>query len=195
MLSAKTSLLSLDSLRCCASICSDQGESCSTFSGLVRQTIQPTGLCVLLRPRLCVAWLFFANVVRLFRRTSSQKPGDELLANFRQQFPQVVGTTSASTAAPAIAQAGAGENPLLNPPNQERFVILKSQSIIFSHLVCRPFVWSLWLCNRIVWPGQRGVPTQRTCLRYLFLSAHARSCHAFMLQLLTCRLSQSAIHR
>lgn len=34
-------------------------------------------------------------------RTSSQKPGDELLANFRQQFPEVAAATSSSTADPA----------------------------------------------------------------------------------------------
>jgi hypothetical protein len=53
-------------------------------------------------------------------RTSSQKPGDELLANFRQQFPQIIGTTSPSSTAPALAHAEAGDNPLLNPPNGER---------------------------------------------------------------------------
>ncbi|KAH8888609.1 hypothetical protein GQ53DRAFT_243055 [Thozetella sp. PMI_491] len=38
----------------------------------------------------------------MFRqRTSSQKPGDELLANFRQQFPEVVAATSASPSDPA----------------------------------------------------------------------------------------------
>ncbi|KAI1174488.1 CP2 transcription factor-domain-containing protein [Nemania sp. FL0916] len=37
----------------------------------------------------------------MFRqRTSSQKPGDELLANFRQQFPQVTTSGPLSTAAP-----------------------------------------------------------------------------------------------
>ncbi|KAK3346694.1 CP2 transcription factor-domain-containing protein [Lasiosphaeria hispida] len=36
----------------------------------------------------------------MFRqRTSSQKPGDDLLANFRQQFPEVAAATSASAAA------------------------------------------------------------------------------------------------
>ena len=34
-------------------------------------------------------------------RTSSQKPGDELLANFRQQFPEVAAATSSSTTDPA----------------------------------------------------------------------------------------------
>jgi len=33
-------------------------------------------------------------------RTSSQKPGDELLATFRQQFPEVAAATSASSAGP-----------------------------------------------------------------------------------------------
>ncbi|RDA95033.1 hypothetical protein CP533_2082 [Ophiocordyceps camponoti-saundersi (nom. inval.)] len=41
----------------------------------------------------------------MFRsRTSSQKPGDDLLANFRQQFPEVV-SVSADTSASLISQA------------------------------------------------------------------------------------------
>ncbi|KAI0458240.1 CP2 transcription factor-domain-containing protein [Xylaria acuta] len=52
----------------------------------------------------------------MFRqRTSSQKPGDELLANFRQQFPEI------STAGPAASTATArpplaADNPILGPP-------------------------------------------------------------------------------
>ncbi|KAI0123666.1 CP2 transcription factor [Xylariales sp. AK1849] len=58
----------------------------------------------------------------MFRqRTSTQKPGDELLANFRQQFPEVSVGGSTTTTAPVestlpavIAQVGAGA------PQQER---------------------------------------------------------------------------
>ncbi|KAI5466456.1 CP2 transcription factor-domain-containing protein [Mariannaea sp. PMI_226] len=56
----------------------------------------------------------------MFRqRTSSAKPGDELLANFRQQFPEVA--VSSSTSAPAISQTLAAENPIIHaPPHPER---------------------------------------------------------------------------
>ncbi|KAH8668852.1 CP2 transcription factor [Xylariales sp. PMI_506] len=49
----------------------------------------------------------------MFRqRTSSQKPGDELLANFRQQFPQV--SSGTSTATDALTQTAApADNPIL----------------------------------------------------------------------------------
>ncbi|KAH7184488.1 CP2 transcription factor-domain-containing protein [Fusarium oxysporum] len=46
------------------------------------------------------------------QRTSSQKPGSDLLANFRQQFPEVAVVRS-STAAPGILQTIAGEKPIL----------------------------------------------------------------------------------
>ncbi|KAM5352087.1 hypothetical protein ACJ41O_004810 [Fusarium nematophilum] len=46
----------------------------------------------------------------MFRqRTSSQKPGDELLANFRQQFPEVA-AVSTSTTAPVISQTTGADN-------------------------------------------------------------------------------------
>ncbi|KAI0401935.1 CP2 transcription factor-domain-containing protein [Xylaria palmicola] len=53
----------------------------------------------------------------MFRsRTSSQKPGDELLATFRQQFPEISTTGPApSTAAPQPPLAAA--NPVLGPPD------------------------------------------------------------------------------
>ncbi|KAH6653081.1 CP2 transcription factor [Truncatella angustata] len=61
----------------------------------------------------------------MFRqRTSTQKPGEDLLANFRQQFPQV--STAGSTTTTATAQApitAAGENPILTaggPPQERR---------------------------------------------------------------------------
>ncbi|KAH7157165.1 CP2 transcription factor-domain-containing protein [Dactylonectria macrodidyma] len=57
----------------------------------------------------------------MFRqRTSSQKPGDDLLADFRQQFPQVAAVSTATTA-PAISQTVAAENPIVHaPPQPER---------------------------------------------------------------------------
>ncbi|KAI1333745.1 CP2 transcription factor-domain-containing protein [Xylariaceae sp. FL0016] len=57
----------------------------------------------------------------MFRqRTSTQKPGDELLANFRQQFPDL--STAASTSPPGIAAqaAVAPENTILVGSGQER---------------------------------------------------------------------------
>ncbi|PFH55187.1 hypothetical protein XA68_10488 [Ophiocordyceps unilateralis] len=44
--------------------------------------------------------------------TSSQKPGDDLLANFRQQFPEVV-TVSTDTSASVIGQATTVNNPII----------------------------------------------------------------------------------
>ncbi|KAG6016549.1 hypothetical protein E4U43_003544 [Claviceps pusilla] len=57
----------------------------------------------------------------MFRqRTSSQKPGDELLANFRQQFPEVAVVTSEASA-PSIAQTTtAASNPVINVPSQDQ---------------------------------------------------------------------------
>ncbi|TWU78142.1 hypothetical protein ED733_007470 [Metarhizium rileyi] len=56
----------------------------------------------------------------MFRqRTSSQKPGDDLLANFRQQFPEVAVVTSEGSA-PSIAQpTSAVDNPIINLPPQQ----------------------------------------------------------------------------
>lgn len=45
---------------------------------------------------MCILTPFCAE-----HRTSSQKPGDDLLANFRQQFPEVSVPGQASTVAPA----------------------------------------------------------------------------------------------
>ncbi|WKT41055.1 hypothetical protein QSH57_005861 [Fusarium oxysporum f. sp. vasinfectum] len=46
----------------------------------------------------------------MFRqRTSSQKPGDELLANFRQQFPDLAAASTAATA-PGLSQTTGAEN-------------------------------------------------------------------------------------
>ncbi|TGJ84710.1 hypothetical protein E0Z10_g4069 [Xylaria hypoxylon] len=52
----------------------------------------------------------------MFRqRTSSQKPGDELLANFRQQFPEI-SIAGAASATAASQPPSAIENPALGPP-------------------------------------------------------------------------------
>ncbi|KAI0835980.1 CP2 transcription factor-domain-containing protein [Hypoxylon sp. FL0890] len=59
----------------------------------------------------------------MFRqRTSSQKPGDELLANFRQQFPEIAAVASSSASgAPAPAQnTVTSDNPVLVPSGQEQ---------------------------------------------------------------------------
>ncbi|KAH9904252.1 CP2 transcription factor-domain-containing protein [Xylariomycetidae sp. FL2044] len=55
----------------------------------------------------------------MFRqRTSAQKPGDELLANFRQQFPDLGTAVSSSSGAPA--QTVAADNPGIVVHGQER---------------------------------------------------------------------------
>ncbi|KAI5863785.1 CP2 transcription factor-domain-containing protein [Durotheca rogersii] len=56
----------------------------------------------------------------MFRqRTSSQKPGDELLANFRQQFPEITSVTSSVAGAPAQLPL-ASDNSVLAPPGPEQ---------------------------------------------------------------------------
>jgi hypothetical protein len=55
-----------------------------------------------------------------FFRRSSQKPGDDFLANFRQQFPEIA-TTSTTAAASAISQTTAPNNPVIELPPQERY--------------------------------------------------------------------------
>lgn len=53
-------------------------------------------------------------------RTSARKPDDELLADFRQQFPQV-STGVTEPTAPAISQATTAVfNPIINAPAHER---------------------------------------------------------------------------
>lgn len=66
-------------------------------------------------------------LIHHFYRTSSQKPGDELLANFRQQFPEV-SAVSTSAAAPVISQT-VGADITLAPsvPLPERYVIILEQ--------------------------------------------------------------------
>ncbi|KAG5917580.1 hypothetical protein E4U42_007197 [Claviceps africana] len=60
----------------------------------------------------------------MFRqRTSSQKPGDDLLANFRQQFPEVAVVTSA-VSAPSIAQTTTAANDIaLHAPSQDQRIL------------------------------------------------------------------------
>ncbi|KAI1762902.1 CP2 transcription factor-domain-containing protein [Hypoxylon sp. FL1150] len=56
----------------------------------------------------------------MFRqRTSSQKPGDELLANFRQQFPEIASVAS-SSAPGAAPNAVTSDGSVLVPPGQEQ---------------------------------------------------------------------------
>lgn len=53
-------------------------------------------------------------------RTSARKPDDELLADFRQQFPEV-STGVTEPTAPAISQATTAVfNPVINAPTHER---------------------------------------------------------------------------
>ncbi|KAI0009653.1 CP2 transcription factor-domain-containing protein [Xylariaceae sp. FL0662B] len=57
----------------------------------------------------------------MFRqRTSSQKPGDELLANFRQQFPEITTVTSATAPVAPAPDIISPENSVLVPPAPER---------------------------------------------------------------------------
>ncbi|KAF3763773.1 hypothetical protein M406DRAFT_262710 [Cryphonectria parasitica EP155] len=49
-----------------------------------------------------------ADIIGTFYRTSSQKPGDDLVANFRQQFPEIA---SGSTAAASASQTATAGNP------------------------------------------------------------------------------------
>ncbi|KID78491.1 CP2 transcription factor, partial [Metarhizium brunneum ARSEF 3297] len=80
------------------------------------------------RPDVCclrTAWPSAIGHLRsldfLFRApTSSQKPGDDLLANFRQQFPEVAAVTSEASA-PTIAQAASAvDHPIINLPPQDQ---------------------------------------------------------------------------
>lgn len=56
-------------------------------------------------------------------RTSSHKPGDELIANFRQQFPEV--SVAASSGPTAHGTIAAADHPaLVAPTTQQPYVIL-----------------------------------------------------------------------
>lgn len=61
-------------------------------------------------------------------RTSSQKPGDDLLANFRQQFPEVAVGSSAAASTSHTATAG---NAGIVPPGQERYATLHYTGLFF----------------------------------------------------------------
>ena len=54
-------------------------------------------------------------------RTTNQKPGDDLLANFRQQFPEVASAPS-SSAPPQPGGAAAADGATADGPGQERYV-------------------------------------------------------------------------
>jgi hypothetical protein len=69
----------------------------------------------------CMCWVYLTFS---FSRTSSQKPGDEFIANFRQTFPEVgVATSSAETDSgdTSLGEAIAGE------PQPERYVYFPRQ--------------------------------------------------------------------
>lgn len=74
----------------------------------------------------------FPSRTNSFRRTS-QKPADALLADFRQQFPEVAsaGTAAATEAAVAVSVAAAVapattvENPIINVPVPAGLVFTK----------------------------------------------------------------------
>ncbi|KAI1385593.1 CP2 transcription factor-domain-containing protein [Hypoxylon trugodes] len=56
----------------------------------------------------------------MFRqRTSSQKPGDELLANFRQQFPEITAVASSSASGAPAQTTVTADNSVLVPPGPE----------------------------------------------------------------------------
>jgi hypothetical protein len=62
--------------------------------------------------KVCAPVQFFLGYkLIIYHRTSSAKPGDSLLADFRQQFPQLAATSSATTA-PGISQTAAPDNAL-----------------------------------------------------------------------------------
>ncbi|KAL1835560.1 hypothetical protein VTJ49DRAFT_6456 [Mycothermus thermophilus] len=59
----------------------------------------------------------------MFRqRTSARKPGDDLVANFRQQFPEIVGTASSSSAAPARTVTADQTSDLAHGPGRSHSV-------------------------------------------------------------------------
>lgn len=62
-------------------------------------------------------------------RRSSQKPADALLANFRQQFPELNTTSSASPTQAAVAPVSAADNPLLDAAVSDEYVLTRSSSV------------------------------------------------------------------
>lgn len=85
-----------------------------------------------------LTWFFFSSPLY---RTSSQKPGDDLLANFRQQFPEVAVGSSAAASASQTATAG---NAGIVAPGQERYVLQRTSKIIPRCLLvslCWPYTF------------------------------------------------------
>ncbi|KAK5995733.1 Transcription factor CP2-like 3-like protein [Cladobotryum mycophilum] len=71
------------------------------------------------------------------RATSAQKPADDLLADFRQQFPEV-STVSTEPTTTAISQTTATtENPILAAVNQERYALSFNPTFLSN---CTPVV-------------------------------------------------------
>lgn len=61
----------------------------------------------------------------MFRqRTSSQKPGDELLANFRQQFPEITAVASSTASGVPAQTTVAVDNSVLVAPGPEPYVAI-----------------------------------------------------------------------
>ncbi|KAI1100772.1 hypothetical protein F4804DRAFT_34632 [Jackrogersella minutella] len=59
----------------------------------------------------------------MFRqRTSSQKPGDELLANFRHQFPEIASVASSSASGVPAQTTVTADNSVLVAPGPEQYV-------------------------------------------------------------------------
>lgn len=77
-----------------------------------------------------------ADLVALCR-TSSQKPADDLLANFRQQFPEVAAATSTS--------AVAGPARTTTAPEVDIIAVTTQDSYVFSSLTCS-FAGTILFC-------------------------------------------------
>ncbi|KAI1325997.1 CP2 transcription factor-domain-containing protein [Xylariaceae sp. FL0255] len=66
----------------------------------------------------------------MFRqRTSSQKPGDELLANFRQQFPEISTTTAATSSVAAHSTIAVEDSAIIAPPGADRHQNVGTQDV------------------------------------------------------------------
>jgi hypothetical protein len=97
-------------------------------------------------------------------RTSSQKPGDALLANFREQFPQV-GTSGSSTAAPAPEQSVAVEDPPFqqSQSNPARYVSLSKGSRDYASASDLDFAPSR--IDLLIEPGDSHPPLENEAFR------------------------------
>lgn len=89
-------------------------------------------------PILSVIYLFISNSSCALNRTSAAKPGDELLATFREQFPHLssTGEPSASSAV-AVANIAAPAHPgaLVAPQDRQVWVSVSSLSVTPNPLV------------------------------------------------------------